>query len=404
VGCDGAHSAVRHAVGAQFEGHTYEETFLLADVRIEWDAPTNRVSTFFASDGAVAFFPMREGRWRVIITAAGALGETPTLDDVRKVVDARVGKPVPMHDAVWISPFRIHCRQVSQYRHGRAFLAGDAAHIHSPIGGQGMNTGIQDAHNLAWKLALVVKGDARQELLDSYHAERHEVGRMVLRETDLATRAGTVEGVLVPIRNHIAKFVTSFQPVRERAARDAAELTVGYAKSPIVGEHTSSTFAARFGKAEAAETPTVATRMAFAGGPKPGGRAVDGHVKSDRDANLTRLAHAIDGRAFTLLLFDGRSASAAGYATFESIARRVREKWGDRVKTFVVTPRADRPSELAHDLDVLLDESRELEARYGAGTECLYLVRPDLYVGFRAQPADGDALDAHLASIFSARR
>ncbi len=127
VGCDGAHSAVRHAVGASFEGHTYEETFALADVQIEWDAPTNRVTTFLAEDGAAAFFPLREGRWRVVVTAADALGDAPTLDDVRATVERRVGKPVAMHDAVWISPFRIHCRQVAKYRHGRAFLAPSAA-------------------------------------------------------------------------------------------------------------------------------------------------------------------------------------------------------------------------------------------------------------------------------------
>jgi 2-polyprenyl-6-methoxyphenol hydroxylase-like FAD-dependent oxidoreductase len=385
VGCDGAHSAVRRAVNAPFEGHTYEETFLLADVRVDWDLPSSRVWTFFAEDGVVAFFPLRGGRFRVIVTAAESLGDKPTLDDVRRVVDARVGKHVAMDDAIWLAPFRIHCRQVAQYRHGNAFLAGDAAHIHSPIGGQGMNTGIQDAHNLAWKLALVVKGKAKDELLDSYSLERHAIGKNVLRQTDLATQIGTLKGAWVPIRNQLAKFVTSFEPVRMRAARDAAELTVGYAGSPIVGENTSSMIAARFGKPEAAETPTIGSRMAFSGGPKPGMRSPP-------------LAE-VRGDAFTLLLFDGRSASAAGYASLVAIARRVRAQFGDLVVTHLVTPRADRPSEVPEDVAVVHDVDGDLEKRWGATTECLYLIRPDLYVGFRAQPANGDALVAHLSTL-----
>jgi len=191
VGCDGAHSGVRHALGIDFEGHAYEETFVLADVRIDWDAPLERVSTFLHEDGVAALFPMQGGRWRVIASNAEALGAQPSLDDVRSLVEPRVGRALAMRDAAWISPFRIHCRQVARYRHGRAFLAGDAAHIHSPIGGQGMNTGIQDAHNLAWKLAR-----GGETLLESYHAERHAIGRDVLAQTDRVTRVALLHRVL----------------------------------------------------------------------------------------------------------------------------------------------------------------------------------------------------------------
>jgi 2-polyprenyl-6-methoxyphenol hydroxylase-like FAD-dependent oxidoreductase len=399
VGSDGAHSAVRHAVGADFSGHTYEETFVLADVCMDWDLTTTRISTYFAEEGVIAFFPIRGGRWRVIVTAGEALGDTPALDAIAEVVSRRVGRAVRFSDSAWLTPFRIHCRQVDRYRHGRAFLAGDAAHIHSPIGGQGMNTGIHDAHNLAWKLALVTHGLARPELLDSYHAERHATGKNVLAQTDFATKMGTLKGLLVPIRNQLASFVTSFEPVRNRIVRETSELSVGYPNSPIVGERTSSTLGARLGKPDAAETPTVASRWSFSRGPGPGARAPDGAVRRDGDAEATRLARICDGRVFTLLLFDGRSPSEAGYAKLASIASRVGKRFGERVASFVVTPRAERPSALPADVPVIFDEADELEARYGAATECLYLVRPDLYVGFRCQPADGDALLDHLATI-----
>jgi hypothetical protein len=278
-------------------------------------------------------------------------------------------------------------------------LAGDAAHIHSPIGGQGMNTGIQDAHNLAWKLALVQRGLARTELLDSYQAERHAIGRDVLRQTDVATKLGAVKGLALPIRNALARVISSFEPVRRRIVRGVAELTVGYEKSPIVGEHTSSTLGARLGSPEAAETPTLGSRLAFLTGPKPGTRALDGEVRLAGQAASTRLARILEGRLFSLLLFDGRSRTSAGYEALVAIARTVRATFGDGVATFVVTPRNERPSEIPEDLPVLLDVQGELEARYAAQTECLYLVRPDLYVGFRAQPASSEALMAYLHKL-----
>ncbi len=401
VGCDGAHSATRKALGAAFTGHTYEETFLLADVKIAWDEPTSRISTFFAQDGIAACFPMLDGRWRVIITAAESLGDKPTLDEVSALVAKRCARPVTLEDAVWIAPFRIHCRQVERYRHGRVFLAGDAAHIHSPIGGQGMNTGIQDAHNLAWKLALAIRGHAGDTLLDSYQAERHAIGKDVLKQTDLLTKVGTVTGLLVPLRNQLIKFATSFEPVRRSFVADTTQLAVGYEDSPIVEERVGSLLATRLGRVEAAESPNVGSRLSFGAGPKPGARAVDAACSLSRGGGApepTRLSRLLGG-GFTLLLFDGRAATYEGYASLVSIARRAREAHGELVAPLIVTPTATRPRAIGDELPVLLDEHGELEARYGARSECLYLIRPDLYVSFRSQPANGDALAAHLARV-----
>jgi 2-polyprenyl-6-methoxyphenol hydroxylase-like FAD-dependent oxidoreductase len=396
VGCDGAHSAVRHALGASFGGHTYEDTFVLADAHLDWDVPATRITTFLAHDGVAAFFPLGGTRWRVVVSAAAALGDQPTLADVRALCEQRAGRPVPISDAGWIAPFRIHCRQVTAYRDRRVFLAGDAAHIHSPVGGQGMNTGIQDVHNLAWKLALVTRGAAGPALLDSYQAERHAIGQRVLARTDLATKLGTFTGALAPLRDHFLHFVTSFEPVRRRIVRDASQITVAYENSPIVGEATRSLLVARIGSDAAAESPTIAAHRAFASGPQPGARARDAEVL--RDGEPVRLARLISGDAFTLLLFDGRSHTAEGYATLAAIARRITARFGPLVQPYVVTPRADRPAELPPDLPVL---HGDLDASWGARSECLYLVRPDLYVGFRSQPADGDALEAHLAKILT---
>ncbi|MFO0741827.1 MAG: FAD-dependent monooxygenase [Labilithrix sp.] len=399
IGCDGAHSIVRKSIGATFEGHPYEDVFVLADVKVSWDVPRDRVTTFFADDGIAACFPMKDDRWRVII-AVPADTTDPTLELVQNLTALRAGRPAPMSDATWIAGFKIHCRQVDRYRKGSIFLAGDAAHIHSPAGGQGMNTGIQDAHNLAWKLALVHQKKGQEVLLDSYAIERHAVGAALLRTTDFATKIGTLKNpTLVGVRNHVAKFLTGFDPVRRKLIDAISELSVSYDSSPLNSEHTSPLLAARIGETADGETPTVGTRLAFQSGPVPGSRAPDGHVRKSGSDERIRLSSLWGGCKFTLLLFDGQSSSADGYDDLQQIATATRKKWGDRVAIYVVTPRSDRPSALSEDIIVLHDDGLELEERYGARTECLYLIRPDLYVGFRSQPADGRELAAYLDTL-----
>lgn len=402
VGCDGARSTVRKALDIPFDGDTYDARFLLADVKIDWDVRTDMVSSWFADDGMVACFPMRDARWRVIATdtADVASDVEPSLDEVQTLFAKRTASKGVLSDPVWTARFRIHCRQVAHYRDDRVFLAGDAAHIHSPAGGQGMNTGIQDAHNLAWKLALVHRGHARALLLDSYHAERHEIGRAVLRGTDLATKIGTLESPLArTVRDELARFLTSFHAVQKGIARQVAELAVSYEESALVGEDRMSVLKARVGTAAGAESPTVGAHRQFESGPRPGTRALDGRVRVPGEGAPTRLLSCIDTRFHTLLLFDGRSASDEGYTRLAHIASRVAERFGESVRTWVVTPQRERPAALPSDLDVLLDADHEIETRYGATSECLYVVRPDLYVGYRAQPPSEEKLVAWLRSF-----
>ena len=379
MGCDGAHSTVRKAIGATFEGHSYDALFVLADVRVDWDVSKDRITTFFAEDGIAACFPMKDDRWRIIATSPSSSSDVaPTIEALRDVTARRSRREPKMSDVAWIAAFRIHCRQVDRYRKGRVFLAGDAAHIHSPAGGQGMNTGIQDAHNLAWKLALVHEGVGRDILLESYEKERHAVGRALLRVTDVATKVGNLQGAsLTAVRNQVARFAASFEPVRRQLAHNISELSVGYDESPLNGERMSSILTARLSDAAAAESPTVATRLTFRGGPRPGARAPDGRVRvlGATTTSSTFLAKIWSGRSFTLLLFDGRSPSAEGYATLSRTAERVRDTWGAHVRTLLITPGLTRPAALPANLEVLHDEGG-LEERYGAQTECLCTYPP----------------------------
>jgi 2-polyprenyl-6-methoxyphenol hydroxylase-like FAD-dependent oxidoreductase len=247
IGCDGAHSTVRHGLGFTFDGTTQPSDWYLADGHISGLEPQDRLHIFWHKDGILAFFPITEGRWRVIADLGPAQGDAhcpdPTLQEVQALITLRGTDGIVIKDAYWLAAFRINERKVSQYGRGRAFLAGDAAHIHSPAGGQGMNTGMQDAFNLAWKLSLVIGGVCKPSLLDSYSVERSAVGDMVLRNAGRLTDAAIVRNpILQGLRNTVVKFALGFPQLGHRVADLLAELNIGYPKSPLTveGAHRAS--------------------------------------------------------------------------------------------------------------------------------------------------------------------
>ncbi len=187
VGCDGAHSAVRRLLGIDFVGKQYETHILLADVRLT-SPPAETLFAKTGPQGVVLFVPFGDGWFRAIawdrLREQAPLREPVTLDEMRDAFRRIAGEDFGMNEMRWSSRFLSERRQARHYRSGRAFLAGDAAHVHSPLGGQGMNTGLGDAMNLGWKLAAASRGSAPHWLLDTYEKERHPVGAGVLRMTD----------------------------------------------------------------------------------------------------------------------------------------------------------------------------------------------------------------------------
>jgi 4,5-epoxidase len=211
VGCDGAHSAVRKAAGIAFEGESVMENLILRDLHAEWDLDRESIHLFVDGASITSVFPLPGGIWRVM----SPNGERWT--------------PGPIEEVEWESTFRIHRRQAATYRRGNVLLAGDAAHIHSPLGGQGMNTGLGDADNLAWKLALVVQGRASEELLDTYEAERRPVGARVLASTTPATRLAMGPGVVTrTIRDRVLWPLLGLPFVQRRLVRFTSQLDVKY--------------------------------------------------------------------------------------------------------------------------------------------------------------------------------
>jgi 2-polyprenyl-6-methoxyphenol hydroxylase-like FAD-dependent oxidoreductase len=255
VGCDGAHSTTRHALGKQFVGDTMTSDWVLADVQLSGVPHPGEVSVLWHAEGVLVLFPITQTRYRMIAdvgaASSGQLRPDPTLEEIQSILDRRGPGTIKAHDPIWLAAFRINERKVTDYRGGHAFLAGDAAHIHSPAGGQGMNTGMQDACNLAWKLALVVKGKAAESLLQSYSPERSAVGEAVLKNAGrLTTLAIMRGGVQQAIRNHLATLVFGLPVVQHNMAESMTELSIGYPESPLTVDQT-----------------------AFRGEPKPGQRA-----------------------------------------------------------------------------------------------------------------------------------
>jgi 2-polyprenyl-6-methoxyphenol hydroxylase-like FAD-dependent oxidoreductase len=226
VGTDGMHSTVRELAAIPFRGESYAHSFAQADVRMEWSLPRDQVMLFFSPAGLMVVAPLPHGRHRIVATMENA-PEHPTVADIQALIDARGPQDgvARVREIVWGTRFRVHRRIADTYRRGRVLLAGDAAHVHSPAGGQGMNTGIQDAVDLGDQLAAVIAGHAPEEALDRYTERRHAVAEHVLAMTDRLTRIATAQGrVTRVVRNSAIRMLNQIPAFRRSLATDLAAL------------------------------------------------------------------------------------------------------------------------------------------------------------------------------------
>jgi 2-polyprenyl-6-methoxyphenol hydroxylase-like FAD-dependent oxidoreductase len=248
IGCDGAHSLVRERSGIPFEGHGIQLRFSLGDFEVEGpDKPVDELVVHLHHGDVIFSAPLSEKLTRVIVAkhaeAAGGEGWTTpdgelAIRDFQQALDD-AGVRIRLLGAEWMTPFHVNDRQAERYRAGNIFLAGDASHIHSPIGGQGMNTGIQDAANLCWKIAAAERGsEAREQLLDSYQTERAEVGRALLAATERVLKLTTTESSLaMKARDLLAPHITELSPVQRAISGFISETAIEYRSSPVVSDH-----------------------------------------------------------------------------------------------------------------------------------------------------------------------
>jgi 2-polyprenyl-6-methoxyphenol hydroxylase-like FAD-dependent oxidoreductase len=360
LGADGAKGAVRHSLGLKLEGVFKGERFLMGDVDADYAHEKESFHIFFSPGDAVGMlFPMAGRRVRVICQIAADTTQTrePTLEWLQQTVDEREME-VALVSSRWLTTFEIHHAQVPRYRTGRAFLAGDAAHVHSPAGGLGMNTGIQDAFNLTWKLAAAVRGEAGDALLDSYHAERHPVAADVITFTTALTKAGTLESPFArEARNLVMKAALRMPLARHSMANEIEQMTVEYRYSPLA---------------------TSSHR-----GPVRAGDAVRAVAGVDL---WPALAHRDPtGSGYALVLVADEAGAFPVYAA-PAGAREIR-----------VAPATGE--------GVLADPGRRVAARYGLDKRGgAILVRPDGYVAALADADHLAEIDDYLAAATAAAR
>lgn len=357
IGADGAHSTVRHLLGMPFEGRAVKFDFFLGDLKLQGDVPDDALAVHL-HHGNVVFMGRMDGDYCRVIVALhdDPMEREPSAEDFQAAIDLCGIENVRVSDPRWMTAFHISERKTPAYSRGRVFMAGDATNIHSPVGGQGMNTGIQDAANLLWKLALVESGRARPLLLESYDAERKPVGDALVDATSLALRGATTSNWLLErLRDGLLSRIATIDAVQDRLRGAVSEIGIHYRRSPVVRD---------------------------AGGPSPlraGDRAPDCETV---DETGTRF------RMFDLLKEPLHTVVA------------VRPHGGTEL------PRLARMLAEYRDVmqgSVLLDGDEDFDRQYAGGGSTIYVVRPDGYVGFRGTCADLDALEAWASELFVKR-
>ncbi len=240
VDCEGAHSVVRHQLNLTFPGETIPRRWLLGDIEIPQKTDPHEMIMYNNPLGIVALFPISNTRWRIIADGGALAPEQPrcdpTDDDLQKILDERTNMNWTFSKCYWKSEFRVNERQIENYVHGRILLAGDSAHVHSPAGGQGMNTGMQDATNLAWKIALVQLGAAGPSLLDTYQQERHPIGATVVKTTGRLLKVGMNTNPIVQhVRNMFIHVGMSLSFIRRHMRKFLTEESVNLRGSALCG-------------------------------------------------------------------------------------------------------------------------------------------------------------------------
>lgn len=387
IGCDGAGSTVRDVTGLTRPGTSLNITFDLADVQLDWNLAPDCFRVFYGSDGVVGVIPLpQDNYWRLIVTVPPEVeprGE-PDLDWLEQALRARWSKdrprgpsqhPVRLSQPIWTSRFSIRQSMVDSVRQGRVLLAGDALSSHSPLGGQGMNTGLQDAFNLGWKLALVVQNQAHAALLDSYGAERLPVSRALLFTTAWGTRFLMGQNPMLPPLRRVAMGL-AFRSgwVRHRLVSTLSELTVNYRNSPIVQEG-----AGKFSQL------------------KVGDRAPD--VVLHRNDHPIRLVQVLSPRQFTLLLFTAKTSEPQELARLVQLTQDATAQFPGVVAGQIIRPANASADSILDQAPVLLDGADEAHRRYGAQQPCLYLIRPDGYIGYRSQSPSLEPLKTYLIKV-----
>lgn len=362
IGCDGARSSVRHLLQIPFIGGDYQQDFLLADVKIKWPRPFEEgFRIFFDNQGFFLNAPLSKPYTRIItakITDEAQETIPSNIDGIQKFIRQISHCDLDILESIWMSRFHLHHRIVKNYQKGNAFLVGDAAHIHSPVGAQGMNTGLQDATNLAWKIALTIQNKRDDSLLKTYELERMFIGKKLTRTTDkifwLLTSPNKLLGILRPILFAAASKVISIARVQRRLFWLVSQLGIHYNNNSFIYE-----------KSEKASKD-------FLAGPRAGFRAPDAPTENTSLFELFKL------KPGNLLIFLTSAENSLMLKNKLAELPSHHSKWL-AIHQFLASPK-----------------NKLLFKRYGVTQDSVYFIRPDGYIGFRNSPINVDDLILYL--------
>jgi len=381
VGCDGAHSAVRKGSGIEFAGQPYPWAAQVMDIQLDTDEPIDVLENYTTKRGFVMFMPFADGTHRVItMDHAQHDAHVPTVAENQALIDTVVSaKRIQLvGDPVWSSHLGVlQHRQATTYRKGRVLLAGDAAHINFPTGGQGMNAGINDSVNLAWKLALTLRGQASAGLLDSYEEERHPVAKAVGKLTHRMSKLYTVRHPLgLLVRKRFLKVVGHKRSLQQKMAMGLSGHAVSYDETA---------------RGRTLSNGALGAKAVQAGAPAP-----EVHLLAP-DGAPVRLYELLREPFFHLFLLVPPGASETALASVQKVLTEVRTRHPGVVTPHVVfTDVAEGPADLGE--PALADPTGEFASRYGASAPAAILVRPDGFVGAHLSGLDAGAIDTALAA------
>jgi 2-polyprenyl-6-methoxyphenol hydroxylase-like FAD-dependent oxidoreductase len=386
VGCDGAHSLVRHKLGLDFVGTALDETFLLADVAIDPAPDIHALQIDWQAGSLFALFPIREGMWRIVATRKQGVDakEPTTLQEIYERLAVHGRSTWKLGEPEWLTSFRINERLVDTYRKGRILLAGDAAHIHSPAGGQGMNTGIQDAADLGWRLGLLVRGVGDLDLLlDSYVSERRPVAEKVLRDSTRMTRMALMKNPAAKvIRNLLVSAATKTSKVQNQFVEQLSGLEISYAGTPLIDDDRN----------------WPEDWQSY--GCRPGVRVADPLLEDPGTGARTSLHSWLKHTGHTLILLSGIQPDARTLAQLESFEAAVIA--GVRPDDLRVV-RIWKHSEAPRCGTWLLDRSGEAHSNFASEFPSAVLVRPDGRVALRSSPPHPESLRDYVGSVLIAQ-
>lgn len=373
VGCDGARSTVRGLLGLEFEGADYDDDWVLCDAVIDWPLPRNEMTFSADTEGIYGVFPLPgERRYRLAYTqshdSVGNLVEPDIADAQRAMERTGIAGTLESVDEFWT--FNLAHRQAAHLRRGRVFLVGDAGHVHTPFGGQGLNLGVGDAVNLGWKLAAVCAGHAPATLLDSYESERHHVAGQVITFTHLGAQAMLLgDDPRRRLRDAVFGLIGSTPAARALMARRLSQLAHSYRGTPAVQGRGRRRL-------------------------RPGDRLPDLSIFDGLTNRPVRLHDVVSSRGHTLLLTGARS-------DIRGMVDGLGTRWQLELHALVITPDWQTARQLSGTVPVLLDRGRDAEPLHGR-RPMAYLVRPDRHIGY-AGPVEPAGIERYLTTVSTLR-